>query len=87
MRNQAKQKEIEKRVGMVSRYIISNKTTIRETAKVFGVSKSTIHKDIQHRLDLISEEDAVKVKMILEINKAQRHLRGGLATQMKYRFN
>ena len=62
---------IEERVLEVAEYIISSKATIRKTAKVFGVSKSTIHKDMTERLP--------------KINKAERHIRGGKATQLKYK--
>ena len=66
-------------------YIIENRTTVREAAKKFGVSKSTVHKDIQERLPLYNRPLYLQVKEILEENKAQRHIRGGIATQRKYR--
>lgn len=73
-----------KRVLEVSRYISRTKATVRDTAKVFGVSKSTVHKDVTERLPKINRELAHKVKRVLELNKAERHLRGGEATRRKY---
>ena len=77
---------IEERVLDVARYIIDSKATIRKTAKVFGVSKSTIHKDMTERLLKINPEIAQETHSILEINKAERHIRVGKATQMKYKI-
>lgn len=76
---------IEQRVLEVAQYIIESKSTIRKTAKEFGVSKSTIHKDMTERLPKLNPEIAKKTHTILEINKAERHIRGGRATQMKYK--
>lgn len=76
---------IEKRVLEVSNYIIKSSSTVRQTASVFGVSKSTIHKDITERLPEINGARAKEVREILEVNKAERHLRGGEATRKKYR--
>jgi putative DeoR family transcriptional regulator (stage III sporulation protein D) len=76
---------IEERVLEVANYIIDSKATIRKTAKVFGVSKSTIHKDMTERLPKINPTIAVEAKNILDINKAERHIRGGRATKMKYK--
>lgn len=76
---------IENRVLEVAKYIIDSKATIRKTAKVFGVSKSTIHKDMTERLPQINPQIASKAKVILELNKAERHIRGGKATKMKYK--
>ena len=75
---------IERRVLEVSDYIIKSSSTVRQTASVFGVSKSTIHKDMTERLPRINDEKAKEVREILEINKAERHLRGGEATRKKY---
>ncbi|MFA9397715.1 MAG: sporulation transcriptional regulator SpoIIID [Clostridiaceae bacterium] len=75
---------IEDRVLEVADYIISSKATIRKTARVFGVSKSTIHKDMTERLPKINPEIAQEAKNILDYNKAERHIRGGRATKMKY---
>ncbi len=65
-------------------YMVSRKATVRATAKVFGVSKSTVHKDLTERLPKLSPSLYKKVKLILEENKQQRHIRGGLATKHKY---
>ena len=73
-----------KRVLEVANYIVRSNDTVRETAKVFGVSKSTVHKDMTERLPRINPELAGRVKMVLERNKAERHLRGGEATRKKY---
>lgn len=76
---------IEERACELAVYIIENRTTVREAAKKFGVSKSTVHKDIQERLPLYNRTLYLQVKEILEENKAQRHIRGGIATKRKYR--
>lgn len=76
---------IEERVLEVANYIIDSKATIRKTAKIFGVSKSTIHKDITERLPKINPQIAKEAKQILDLNKAERHIRGGRATKMKYK--
>lgn len=76
---------IEERAVEIAHYIIDTNTTVRETAKVFGVSKSTVHKDVTERLPKINPQIAKDVKRVLEKNKAERHLRGGLATKMKYK--
>lgn len=76
---------IEERVLEVANYIIDSKSIIRKAAKMFGVSKSTIHKDITERLPKINPQIAKEAKKILDINKAERHLRGGRATKMKYK--
>jgi len=77
-------KSIETRVLELSEYIIQNKSTIRETAKFFGISKSTVHKDLAQRLKNINFSIYTDVKKILEINKSERHIRGGFATKNKY---
>jgi len=76
---------IEERVLEVARYIIESKDTIRKTAKVFGVSKSTIHKDMTERLPKINPTIAEQTYTILELNKSERHIRGGKATKLKYK--
>ena len=76
---------IEDRVLEVANYIIESKSTIRRTAKVFGVSKSTIHKDMTERLPTINPQIANEAKTILDLNKAERHIRGGKATRLKYK--
>ena len=76
---------IEERVLEVAKYIIDSRATIRKTAKVFGVSKSTIHKDMTERLPKINPDIAEEAKSILDLNKAERHIRGGKATKLKYK--
>lgn len=75
---------IEERAIVVAKYILEKKTTVRQTAKTFGVSKSTIHKDVTERLEEINPSLAQEVKKVLEKNKSERHIRGGLATKKKY---
>ena len=75
---------IEERAKELAIYIIENKTTVRAAAKHFGISKSTVHKDMADRLVHINGVLYKQVKEILEVNKAQRHIRGGLATKQKY---
>ncbi len=75
---------IRKRVVDVSLYIIKTKATVRQAAGIFGVSKSTIHKDVTERLPRINQELAKQVKKVLELNKSERHIRGGEATRRKY---
>ena len=75
---------IQKRVLEIGNYIIESSATVRQTATVFGVSKSTVHKDVTERLPLINATIAAQVKHVLECNKAERHLRGGMATKLKY---
>ncbi len=76
---------IEERVLELARYIIDTNSTVRHAAKVFRVSKSTVHKDVTERLLEINPSLAQEVKEVLENNKAERHLRGGMATREKYR--
>lgn len=75
---------IRKRVLDISSYILESKATVRQAAGVFGVSKSTVHKDMTERLPSINKQLAKKIKAILDFNKAERHLRGGEATRKKY---
>ncbi|MDR7856936.1 sporulation transcriptional regulator SpoIIID [Tissierella sp.] len=75
---------IEERALEIAKYIVSEKATVRQAAKVFGVSKSTVHKDVTERLPRINPLVATMVKSILDTNKAERHIRGGKATKMKY---
>ena len=75
---------IEERAIVVAKYILEKNTTVRQTAKTFGVSKSTIHKDVTERLEEINPTLAKEVKMVLEKNKSERHIRGGMATKLKY---
>ena len=69
----------------LAHYLIENRTTVRAAAKKFGVSKSTVHKDLSERLPLYDRPLYVQVKAVMEENKAQRHIRGGLATRKKYK--
>ena len=75
---------MEERAIMAARYIVENNATVRQTAKAMGISKSTVHKDVSERLKNISPSLHAEVKSILEYNKAERHIRGGLATKEKY---
>ncbi len=76
---------MEQRACDLAVYIIENQATVRSAAREFGISKSTVHKDISERLYHINHSLYIRVKAILEINKAERHIRGGLATREKYR--
>lgn len=75
---------IEERAIQIANYIIENNATVRQTAKQFGISKSTVHKDVTERLEQISPSLAKEVRKVLDINKKERHIRGGLATREKY---
>lgn len=75
---------IEERALILARYIIDSKDTVRGAAKRFGVSKSTVHKDIASRLLTINYSLALEVRKVLDENKAERHIRGGMATKLKY---
>ena len=75
---------IEERAVKLAQYIIDSKDTVRGTAKKFGISKSTVHKDVSERIRKINPTLANEVKTVLEENKAERHIRGGLATKLKY---
>lgn len=75
---------IEERVLEISNFIMERETTVRSAARIFGVSKSTVHKDLTERLPLLNVHIAGEVKRILEKNKAERHIRGGEATRKKY---
>jgi putative DeoR family transcriptional regulator (stage III sporulation protein D) len=77
-------KSIEERVTELAQYIIDTKDTVRGAAKKFGISKSTVHKDVSDRLIKINPHLANKVRIILDENKAERHIRGGMATKLKY---
>ena len=75
---------IEERCVILARYLIDNKATVRAVAKEFGVSKSTVHKDVTQVLKNVDVDLYERVKKILEINKMERHIRGGEATRAKY---
>ena len=76
--------DIEKRALEIGHYIVEKSATVRQTASVFRVSKSTVHKDVTERLPAIDHTLADEVRTVLNVNKAERHIRGGLATKEKY---
>lgn len=76
---------MEERAERLALYIIENRTTVRAAAKKFSVSKSTVHKDISQRLPQFNRSLYLQAREVLEVNKAQRHIRGGIATRRKYR--
>lgn len=80
------QEYIEKRVLEICDYIIQTGATVRQAAAQFGVSKSTVHKDLTERLPELNKEQYERVKVVLDNNKAERHLRGGEATRQKYAY-
>lgn len=75
---------IEERAVEIANYIIENKATVRQAAKKFGISKSTVHKDCAQRISNINPALAADVRKVLDLNKAERHIRGGMATREKY---
>lgn len=75
---------IEERAISIANYIIEYNATVRQTAKTFGVSKSTVHKDVTERLEQINPGLAAETRKVLNVNKSERHIRGGLATREKY---
>ena len=75
---------IEERAVKLAQYIIDTKDTVRGAARKFGISKSTVHKDVSQRLLSINYSLAMEVRKILDENKAERHIRGGMATKLKY---
>ncbi|OUQ28522.1 sporulation transcriptional regulator SpoIIID [Lachnoclostridium sp. An131] len=75
---------IEERAVSIANYIIDNNATVRQTAKKFGISKSTVHKDVAERLLHINPSLARQARVVLDINKSERHIRGGMATKEKY---
>lgn len=75
---------IEERAMAVACYIIEHNATVRQAAKQFGISKSTVHKDITERLEQINPGLAREARKVLDVNKSERHIRGGLATREKY---
>ena len=74
----------EERAVLLAQHIIENNATVRQTAKKFNISKSTVHKDVSERLRAINERLYESAKLVLEQNKSERHIRGGLATKTKY---
>ena len=75
---------IEERAINIANYIIENNATVRQTARQFGISKSTVHKDVTDRLAQINPALASDARKVLDLNKSERHIRGGLATKEKY---
>ncbi|MGN0471810.1 MAG: sporulation transcriptional regulator SpoIIID [Lachnospiraceae bacterium] len=75
---------IEERAVSVAEYIIESNATVRQTAKVFGISKSTVHKDVTQRLKDMNPALAREARLVLDKNKSERHIRGGIATREKY---
>lgn len=74
----------EERAVLLAQYVLEHSATVRSAAKKFGISKSTVHKDITERLKHQNRALYLQVQQVLSINKAQRHLRGGMATRQKY---
>lgn len=75
---------IEERAIEIANYIIHNNATVRQAAKKYGISKSTVHKDCTERLIQVNPALANEVRKVLDVNKSERHIRGGLATKEKY---
>ena len=76
---------IEERIYQAAAYIIKNGATVRDAAKVLKISKSTVHKDVSERLTQLNPQLAQQVRLVLDKNKAERHIRGGQATYRKYK--
>ena len=76
--------DIEERAKLLATYIIETKSTVRQTAQKFNISKSTVHKDIAERLEKVNPSLASEAKKVLLHNKEERHIRGGMATKKKY---
>ena len=76
---------IEQRACNLAVYIIENRATVRSAARQFGISKSTVHKDLTERLEKVNPGLYRQVRQLLDINKAERHIRGGMATRRKYK--
>lgn len=76
--------DIEERAVRLAEYITENRATVRAAAKKFGISKSTVHKDVTERLENVSPELYARVRELLDENKAERHIRGGMATKEKF---
>ncbi|MDO4317957.1 MAG: sporulation transcriptional regulator SpoIIID [Lachnospiraceae bacterium] len=79
-----KNQQIEERVVEIASYIVQNQATVRSAAKQFGLSKSTVHKDVSERILHINPSLAEQVRKVLDVNKSERHIRGGMATKEKY---
>lgn len=76
---------VEDRSVLLANHIIQTKDTVRKTAKLFGISKSTVHKDVTERLEHVNHALFVEVKKVLDQNKSERHIRGGIATREKFK--
>ena len=77
---------VEERAVELGEYIIENNATVRAAAGKFHISKSTVHKDVSDRLKVVNPQLYGRVRQVLDVNKAQRHIRGGVATREKYRL-
>ena len=77
--------DIEERACDLALYIIEHQATVRSAAKQFGISKSTVHKDLSQRLPAFNRALYLQVKEVLDLNKAERHIRGGIASRRKYK--
>ena len=77
--------DIEERACDLALYIIEHQATVRSAAKQFGISTSTVHKDLSQRLPAFNRALYLQVKEVLDLNKAERHIRGGIATRRKYK--
>lgn len=75
---------IEERAIEIANYIIENNATVRQAAKNFGISKSTVHKDVTERLEQVNPALAAEARKVINVNKSERHIRGGMATKEKY---
>lgn len=75
---------IEERAVEIANYMIENNATVRQAAKNFGISKSTVHKDVTERLERVNPSLAAEARKVIEVNKSERHIRGGMATKEKY---
>ena len=75
---------IEERAIEIANYMIENNATVRQAAKNFGISKSTVHKDVTERLEQINPALAAEARKVIDVNQSERHIRGGMATKEKY---
>ena len=75
---------IEERAIEIANYMIENNATVRQAAKNFGISKSTVHKDVTERLEQVNQSLAAEARKVIDVNKSERHIRGGMATKEKY---
>ena len=75
---------LEERAIEIANYMIENNATVRQAAKNFGISKSTVHKDVTERLEQVNPSLAAEARKVIDVNKSERHIRGGMATKEKY---